>query len=192
MLITDTTWILLDTETTGFRPPIFCVELAAQTMRGWEPVGPPMRALIDHGRDIPAEASRIHGYTRQILAAQGFSPLQVYSFFRQYAAHYPLCSYNLEYDLDRVLIPEWGRLRVEQIGTRGLCILRLTRALLETNPAGNHQLQTIKQHFNLSPTAAHSALGDLATTIDLLRQILKPKAEAKGVTTWEDLRALTA
>jgi hypothetical protein len=34
-----TTWILLDTETTGLAAPIFVVELAAQRMRGWQADG---------------------------------------------------------------------------------------------------------------------------------------------------------
>jgi len=32
-----THWILLDTEISGVKPPIYVVELAAQRVRGWEP-----------------------------------------------------------------------------------------------------------------------------------------------------------
>jgi hypothetical protein len=44
----NTTWIMLDTETTGFRTPVFVVELAAQRMRGWEAEEWTKRAL-DNG-----------------------------------------------------------------------------------------------------------------------------------------------
>jgi DNA polymerase-3 subunit epsilon len=87
-------WLLLDTETTGFAAPVFVVELAAQRMRGWTPDGVPFRKLLNQNADIPAEASRAHGYTREILERDG-----------------PLVSFNLEYDLDEVLQPEWKRLR---------------------------------------------------------------------------------
>jgi len=60
----NTPWLLLDTETTGISQPVYAVELAAQKMRGWERVGEPFRRLLNHGREIPAEASRVNGYTR--------------------------------------------------------------------------------------------------------------------------------
>ena len=67
----DTHWILLDTETTGFAAPVFVVEIAAQRICGWEPVGAPFRRLLNQNADIPAEASRVHGYTREILERDG-------------------------------------------------------------------------------------------------------------------------
>jgi DNA polymerase III epsilon subunit-like protein len=66
-----TDWIILDTETTGFAPPIFVVEIGAQKMRGWEPVGEPFRKLLNQNQAIPSEASRVHGYTREILERDG-------------------------------------------------------------------------------------------------------------------------
>ena len=72
-----------DTETTGVSAPIFVVELAAQRMRGWEPDGAPFRKLLNQSEDIPAEASRVHGYTREILERDGEPPLQVYREFAE-------------------------------------------------------------------------------------------------------------
>lgn len=77
----STPWILLDTETTGFQPPIFVVELAAQLMRGWAPEGPPFVRLLDHGVAIPPAAARVNGYTREILERDGEPPLAVYDAF---------------------------------------------------------------------------------------------------------------
>ena len=70
-------WILLDTETTGINAPVFVVELAAQRMCGWQPEGEPFRKLLNQNADIPPEASRVHGYTREILERDGEPPLQV-------------------------------------------------------------------------------------------------------------------
>jgi hypothetical protein len=47
----DNDWVLIDTETTGFVPPIIVVELAAQRMRGWEPQGAPFRRLLNQNAD---------------------------------------------------------------------------------------------------------------------------------------------
>src|SRR6267378_4410076 len=111
-------WILLDTETTGFTAPVFVVELAAQRMRGWQPDSKPFRKLLNQNADIPAEASRVHGYTREILERDGETLHQVYREFAKYAGSLPLVSFNLEHDLDEVLIPEWRRLRVASIGAQ--------------------------------------------------------------------------
>ena len=43
----DTEWVLIDTETTGFTSPIFVVEIGAQKMRGWQPMGAPFRRLLN-------------------------------------------------------------------------------------------------------------------------------------------------
>ena len=50
-------WILLHTETTSFATTIFAVDLAAQKMCGWERDGQPLRRMLSHGCEIPAERS---------------------------------------------------------------------------------------------------------------------------------------
>ena len=103
-----TDWLLIDIETTGITQPIFVVEIAAQRMRGWERIGESFHRLINHNKDIPAAASRVHGYTREILERDGEPPPQVYAEFREYAGDLPMVSCDLEYDWDRVLITSGG------------------------------------------------------------------------------------
>jgi len=185
-------WILLDTETTGLAAPIFVVELAAQRMRGWQADGEPFRKLLNHNQDIPAEASRVHGYTREILERDGEPPRQVYREFTEYAGDRPLVSFNLEYDLDEVLEPEWKRLGIAPIGVPGLCALRLAQRLLDPVPAGNCKLQTLRQFYRLPERGAHTALGDAQTVADLFAQVLRPIAEHRGLDSWEKLVAYAA
>jgi DNA polymerase-3 subunit epsilon len=185
-------WILLDTETTGLTAPIFVVELAAQRMLGWEPGGEAFRKLLNQNADIPAETSRVHGYTREILERDGEPPLQVYREFAEYAGSLPLVSFNLEYDLDEVLKPEWKRLRIVPISGRGFCALRLAQRLLDPVPAGNCKLQTLRQYYRLPEHGAHTALGDVQTVVDLFGSVLRPIAEHRGLDTWEKLAAYAA
>jgi len=180
-------WILLDTETTGFSVPIFVVELAAQRMRGWEPDGAPFRKLLNQNQDIPAEASRVHGYTREILERDGEPPRQIYREFAEYAGNLPLVSFNLEYDLEEVLKPEWKRLGVDAVGAAGFCALRLAQRLLDPVPAGNCKLQTLRQYYRLPERGAHTALGDVQTVADLFARVLRPIAEHRGLDSWEKL-----
>lgn len=183
----NTNWILIDTETTGLSAPVFVVELAAQRMRGWEPEGVPFRKLLNQNEDIPAEASRVHGYTREILERDGEPPQQVYQEFTEYAGDLPLVSFNLEYDLDEVLKPEWKRLHIKPIGTPGFCAMRLAQRLLDPIPAGNCKLQTLRQFYRLPERGAHTALGDVETVADLMAQVLRPLAEHRSLDTWEKL-----
>jgi DNA polymerase III epsilon subunit-like protein len=188
----DSLWFLLDTETTGLREPIFVVELAAQRMRGWQPEGEPFRKLLNQNQEIPAEASRVHGYTREILERDGEPAAQVYREFAAYAGGLPLVAYNLEYDLDEVLHPEWRRLGIAPIGGRGLCALRLAQRLLDPVPAGNCKLQTLRQYYRLPERGAHTALGDVQTVADLFANVLRPIAEHRGLDSWDSLAAFAA
>jgi DNA polymerase-3 subunit epsilon len=182
-----TNWILIDTETTGFAKPIYTVELAAQRMRGWERDGKPFRHLLNHGCEIPAEASRMNGYTREILERDGSAPEEVYREFAAYVGTLPVVAYNTAYDWDQVLEPEWRRLGLEPCGVRGFCSLQLTQRLLDPVPAGNCKLQTLRQYYRLSERGAHTALGDVETVIDLMQQVLRPLAEKRGLNTWNKL-----
>ena len=182
-------WILLDTETTGFAAPIYAVEVGAQKMRAWEPVSGPFRKLINQNQDIPPEAARMHGYTREILERDGELATQVYADLRQYVGGLPVVAYNLEYDLERVLKPEWQRLGITPMGDGGFCALRLAQRLLDPVPAGNCKLQTLQQYYHLPERRAHTALGDVETVADLFAKVLRPIAEQRGLDTWARLKS---
>lgn len=183
----DVEWVVIDTETTGFATPIFVVELAAQRMRGWQAYGEPFRRLLNHGTDIPPEASRVNGYTREILERDGDPPHEVYREFAEYVGTRHVSSYNLAYDWDGVLLPEWLRIGLPHAGTRGFCILKLAQRLLDPTPAGNCKLQTLRQFYRLPERGAHTALGNVETAIDLARNVLRPLTEARGLKTLAEL-----
>jgi DNA polymerase III epsilon subunit-like protein len=185
----NTDWIIIDIETTGLAVPIYVVELAAQRMRGWDPVGEPFRKLVNQNQPIPPEASQVHGYTREVLERDGEPAYAVYAAFAEYVSGLPLVSYNLDHDLEQVLKPEWARLKVETIGRTGFCALRLAQRLLDPVPAGNCKLQTLRQYYHLPEHDAHSALGDVKTVVDLFSQVLRPVAKRRGLDAWEKLTA---
>jgi DNA polymerase-3 subunit epsilon len=190
--MSDFPWCLIDTETTGLQAPIFVVEIAAQRMRGWQVEGEPFRRLLNHGTAIPPEASRVHGYTREILERDGDDPRAVYRELAEYVGNRPLCAYNLRYDWDEVLLPEWQRLEISPIGVRGFCLYELTQRLLDPVPAGNCKLQTLRQYYGLPARGAHTALGDVETVVDLVQQVLRPLCEARGLKSLEALQSFTA
>jgi DNA polymerase-3 subunit epsilon len=64
--------IILDTETTGLDPLAGdrIIEVAAVELVNLLPTGAVFHRLVDPGRDIPAEATRIHGFTTADLAGK--------------------------------------------------------------------------------------------------------------------------
>jgi DNA polymerase III epsilon subunit-like protein len=187
----DDEWILIDTETTGFAKPISVVELAAQRMKGWEPSGPHFRRLLNQNKHIPPEASRVHGYTREILERDGEPPEKVYADFRDYVGGKPIVAYNLVYDMDRVLLPEFERFNFEPFGLDGFCALKLAQRLLDPVPAGNCKLQTLRQFYRLPERGAHTGLGDVETVVDLMQDVLRPIAEERNIQSFDAIKSYT-
>jgi DNA polymerase III epsilon subunit-like protein len=181
-------WTLVDTETTGLESPIHVVELAAQRMVDWEPNGTPFRMFLNHKVDIPEGARKIHGYTREFLAAKGVEPRAAHQAFDRYAEKTPIVSYNLPYDYDKVLVPEWGRLGHRPSQCRGFCVLRLARKIIEPQCVSNYKLQTLREYYSLPERGAHSALGDIRTVANLLSSVLRPEAKKLGLTLLRDVQ----
>ncbi len=177
--MTTEDWLIVDTETNGLYPPICAVEIAAQRMHGWEPVGKPFRMLLNHEVPIDPMAQAVHGYSREFLREHGEQPLCAHAAFREYAADRPIVAYNLSFDWDRVLLPEYRRLGVPVAGAKGFCAMTLARrTIIET---ANHRLETLKDHFRLSDAQSHRGLNDVMTTVRLFEVVLRDRLAAAGI-----------
>jgi DNA polymerase III epsilon subunit-like protein len=172
------TWTLIDTETDGLYAPIHVIDIAAQKFHGLEPVGEPFQVLINHGIRIPPEATAVHGYTTDFILRHGIDPGRAYRALRSYIGNDPVVSHNVSFDWDRVLMPEWARLREEPIGRRGFCALLLSRRALPEHPT--HRLDYLRDYHGLACSRPHSALGDVEATADLLTRIIFPRLTAVG------------
>ncbi len=176
-------WAIIDTETDGLFAPIHIVEIAAQLMEGWEPVGEPFRVLLNHNVTIPLEASAIHGYTQAYLKVHGISPMEAHRQFRNYVGEVPLAAHNLRYDWDQCLVPEWMRLQIAPFAQRGFCTMLVARrAIPETK---SHRLTLLKDRFGLPHSQSHRALNDVLTVVELMRRVLKPRLLAAGIDTYD-------
>src|SRR3954467_7310754 len=91
--------IVIDTETTGLDPngghrviEVACVELIRDL-----PSGATFHVLIDPERDVPADATRIHGYTRAHLHGKpGFA--EVIDKLLAFIGDAPLIAHNAPFD----------------------------------------------------------------------------------------------
>ncbi|MCE9616520.1 MAG: 3'-5' exonuclease [Lentisphaerae bacterium] len=125
--MTNEEWIIVDTETNGVFPPICTVEIAAQRMVGWEPAGDSFRVLLNHDVWIDPGAQAVHDYSREYLRRHGHDPVRAHQAFHAYVGDLPIVAYNISFDWNRVLEPEYQRLGVPVTGRRGFCAMTLAR-----------------------------------------------------------------
>lgn len=182
-------WVIVDVETDGLYEPIHVVEVAAQLMKGWEPVGQPFRKLLNHNVPIPSEVVAIHGYTQKFLKEHGLDPFHVYELFRDYAQDHPVVAHNLSFDWNRCLVPEWGRLGIPEIGRRGFCTMTLARRLVRETRS--YRLDVLKDYFRLPSRQSHRAENDVLTVVDLFEQVYRPRLEPAELDTFKGIAAFS-
>ena len=152
--------ILFDTETTGLEPQLGhrVIEIAALELENDLPTGRYYHALIDPERDIPEDATRIHGFTVAHLAGKPrFADIveDMIVFFGED----PLIAHNAAFD--------FGFLNAElaRIGRPRLAETRMidTLALAKTRfPGMPNSLDALCRRFaiDLSARTTHNALLD--------------------------------
>lgn len=178
-------WVIIDTETDGLHDPIHVVEIAAQRMRGWEPVGERFRVLLNHEVPIPPAAVQLHGYNEDYLRVHGEDPVLAHTRFRDYVGGLPLVSHNLSFDWNRALFPEWQRLGLETAGQRGFCSLMLSRRVI--GDCKSYRLDVLRTTFCPSILESHRAFADVGTLVSLFGSVFRPRLEAGGLITLESV-----
>lgn len=185
----DEYWVIIDTETNGLLPPICAVEIAGQRMKGWEPEGQPFHALLNHDVEIDPIAKSLHGYSREYLRQHGQDPKKAHQDFHDYAADLPIVAYNISFDWNRVLEPEYKRLNVLQTGRRGFCAMTLARRVI--NETDNHRLETLKDYFKLSTELSHRGLNDVTVVVSLFSKIFKDRLTNAGIVGFNNIAAFS-
>ena len=152
--------VLFDTETTGLDPlngdrviEVACLELERDL-----PTGRVFHVLIDPDRDIPAEASRVHGFTRADLVGKPrFADIA--DDLLDFLGNSPLVAHNATFDF-AFLDMEFGRLALPRLsGTRMVDTLVLAKTRFPGLP---NSLDALCRRFgiDLSERTSHNALLD--------------------------------
>jgi DNA polymerase-3 subunit epsilon len=152
--------VLFDTETTGlnYDGDDRVIEIAALELANDLPTGQHFHALIDPGRDIPEEAVRIHGITRDKLAGKpGFADIAdaMLAFFGdgKLVAHNAAFDFGfLDAELRRIARPPLDAARM--VDTLGLAKTRF--------PGMPNSLDALCRRFGIDLTerSTHNALLD--------------------------------
>lgn len=178
-------WVLIDTETTGLYPPVYTVEVAAQLFRGLVPQGPPFQVIVNPGVPIPSAATAVHGYTDAFVTQNGLRPKEAYERLAAYVNGRKVASHYLPFDWDRVIMPEIVRLGITPFAQRGFCTWALAKRALHEHPT--HRLESLRAAYGLAGSRAHTALGDVEATCDLLTRVIFPRMVSAGFPTIQEI-----
>jgi DNA polymerase-3 subunit epsilon len=152
--------ILFDTETTGLDPLTGdrVIEVAALELINDLPTGRHFHALIDPQRDIPAEASRVHGFTNGDLIGKPLFP-EIAGPLAEFFADSKLIAHNAAFDFG-FLDMEFGRAGLPVLARdRMICSLALAKTRFPGMP---NSLDALCRRFaiDLSARTTHNALLD--------------------------------
>ncbi|WP_431282866.1 DNA polymerase III subunit epsilon [Humitalea sp. 24SJ18S-53] len=153
--------IVLDTETTGLDPLLGdrVIEVAAIELENLLPTGRVFHRLVDPERDIPSEATRVHGFTRDDLRGKPLFPAIVEEMMA-FLGDAPIIAHNAPFDfgfLDAEL-QRAGRPRLDR--KRMVDTFAIAR---ERYPAAPNSLDALCRRFeiDLSERGTHNALLDV-------------------------------
>jgi DNA polymerase-3 subunit epsilon len=152
--------ILFDTETTGLDPLTGdrIIEIAAIELVRDLPTGKTFHRLLDPERDIPEEATRVHGFSRSDLVGKPRFADIVDDFLAFIAGH-PLVAHNAPFDFGFVNA-ELLRLSLPPLEqTRMIDTLALAKARFPGMPNSLNALCT-RFAIDLSARTTHNALLD--------------------------------
>lgn len=159
--------VLFDTETTGLEPltgdrviEVACLELVRDL-----PTGRTFHCLVDPERDIPPEASRVHGILREHLAGKPRFA-EVADGLLEFLSDGPLVAHNAPFDFG-FLDAEFARLgRPKLDRSRMVDTLALAKARFPGLP---NSLDALCRRFgiDLSERTTHNALLDCRLLADV-------------------------
>jgi DNA polymerase III epsilon subunit-like protein len=169
-------FVVADTETACLRPPrpgAGVCDVALAWVDKDANVLSQVESLIDPECAISPSAMGVHHITEQMVwdkptllefAQTNGDPL------KKFGEHVPgeevvLIGHNIRFD-QAFLSP------ILQVEHRLLCTLKLARLTWPTE-LEDHKLQTLRYTFGLDAGAAHRAMGDVITCINLLRLLMK-------------------
>jgi DNA polymerase-3 subunit epsilon len=187
----DTTFVVVDLETTGGRANgdgdnvDAITEIGAVKVRGGEVLGE-LATLVDPGRSIPPQIVELTGITSAMVhnAPKIESVLPA---FLEFARGAVLVAHNAGFDIG-FLRAAAERCQIAWPRPPVLCTVRLARRVLTRDEAPSVRLSALARLFGASTTPTHRALDDARATVDVLHALIE-RVGNRGVNTYTELRA---
>lgn len=179
-LLTDLTYTVFDSETTGLDPSAGdeIIQLGAvRIVNGRLLRHEGFEQLIDPRRPLPPASIAIHGITEDMVAGAP-TIAQVLPGFYQFAEDTVLVAHNAAFDM------RFLQLKEEVTGvrfTQPVLDTLLLSAVIHPNQE-SHKLEAIAERFGVSLIGRHTALGDAIVTGELYLKMV-PLLNAMGIFT---------
>ena len=187
----DTTFVVLDLETTGGSPKDCAItEIGAVKVRGGEVIGE-FQTLINPGGPIPAFITVLTGITDAMVISAptiGEALFSLYEFLGS-PEETVLVAHNAPFDIgflktaSEKLGSPWPRYQV-------IDTARITRYVVTRDEVRDFKLSTLASFFGAQTNPEHRALADARATVDVLHGVIE-RLGSFGVTTLEDLKGFT-
>ncbi len=173
-----TTEIVLDTETTGMDPydghrliEIGCVELHNHL-----PTGRTLQLYVNPERDIPADATAVHGITEEFVADKPIFS-QVYSDFIDFIGDNKIIIHNAEFDMKFL---NWELKNVGHAGLKWSRVIDTLAMARKKYPGSPASLDALCRRFEIDNTARtyHGALLDSELLAEVYLELIGGRQHA--------------
>jgi DNA polymerase III subunit epsilon len=187
----DTTFVVVDLETTGGRATgdgtdfDAITEIGAVKVRGGTVLGE-LATLVDPGRSIPPQIVALTGIT-SAMVCDAPKIEAVLPAFLEFARGAVLVAHNAGFDIG-FLRAAAERAQIAWPRPPVLCTVRLARRVLTHDEAPSVKLSALARLFGAATTPTHRALDDARATVDVLHALIE-RVGNRGVHTYTDLRS---
>ena len=187
----DTTFVVVDLETTGGRASgdggniDAITEIGAVKVRGGAVLGE-LATLVDPGRSIPPQIVELTGIT-SAMVHDAPKIETVLPAFLEFARGAVLVAHNAGFDIG-FLRAAAERCQIAWPRPPVLCTVRLARRVLTRDEAPSVRLSALARLFGAATTPTHRALDDARATVDVLHALIE-RVGNQGVHTYTELRS---
>lgn len=183
-LLVDTTFVVVDLETTGGSPTDCAItEIGAVKVRGGQVLGE-FQTLVNPSAPIPAFIAVLTGITDAMVADAPTEATAVPAFL-DFAHGAVLVAHNAGFDIG-FLRAACTRLGIDWPDPAVLDTVKLARQVVTRDEAPNVKLSTLARVFRTAVTPSHRALADAQATVDVLHGVLE-RLGNRGVHTLDEL-----
>ena len=183
----DTTFCVLDLETTGTSAQARITEIGAVKVRGGQVLGE-FQTLVNPGVRIPAYITAMTGISNAAVSRAPHLRAVLPSLI-EFCRGCVMVAHNASFDMGFIL-RACADLQYEWPANPVLDTVRLARRIIPRSEVVNYRLGTLAEFFATDVEPSHRALDDARATVEVLHGLIA-RVGNQGVYTYEDLLGFT-